>query len=445
MRNATRNLTTLVAIGCAVLGLGGAAGAAGLGATERKAAAVIDRGVPGWLKVLEETVNANTGTMNFVGIRDVGEFFGTHFERLGFSVRWVDGEPFKRAGHLIAERRGRSGAPKVLLIGHLDTVFEPDSPFQRFQRLDDSTARGPGIVDMKGGIVVMLMALEALAETRMLDRLSVTVVLTGDEEKPGQPLALARHDLIAAAEAADVAIGFEDGDGDPRTAVVARRGATRWLLRTRGTPAHSSQIFRDDVGDGAVLEAARILSAFRDSLHGEAYLTFNPAVIVGGTRASFDPEQGRGTASGKTNVVAESTVVAGDLRTLTPQQLDRARATMISIVARHHPHSSAEILLEEGYPPLPPSEGNRRLLAMFDQASRDLGFGPVGEDDPARAGAADVSFTAGLVEMAIDGVGLMGGGGHTVEETADLRTLPIQAKRTAVTLLRLMAWKPKRP
>jgi len=410
--------------------------AATLSRAERQIVAAVDRGTPAALDLLERAVNVNSGTMNLAGVREVGRLFEPEFKALGFSTEWVEGAAWGRAGHLIARRRERGNGPRVLLIGHLDTVFEHDSPFQRFERLSDSTARGPGVIDMKGGNAVMLLALRALREAGALDRLAVTVILTGDEEKAGAPLALARRDLIAAAEWADVAIGFEDGAGDPRTAVVARRGATSWVLRTAGRPAHSSQIFREGVGSGAIYEAARILTAFRDSLV-QPYLTFNPGVILGGTAIAFDREASRGTAFGKTNVIAESTAVAGDLRALSIEQRDDAKATMSRIVADHLPQTGAEIVFSDGYPPLAPSEGNQRLLAMYDQASRDLGFGAVAPVDPSRAGAADVSFTEGLVEMALDGVGLMGDGGHTVAETADLRTLPSQAKRMAVMLARL--------
>ena len=409
--------------------------AATLSTNERRMANVVDRATPAALALLERTVNVNSGTMNFDGVRTVAEMFRPEFESLGFSVRWVDGAEWGRAGHLIAERPGRG--THVLLIGHLDTVFEPDSPFQRYERLDDSTARGPGVCDMKGGNIVMLLALRALRETGVLNRLRISVVLSGDEENAGAPLALARRDLIAAATAADIAIGFEDGAGDPRTAVVSRRGASSWMLRTSGKPYHSSQIFRSDIGSGAIFEAARILASFRDSLANEPYLTFNPGIVVGGTSVSLDTRSSRGTAFGKNNVVAESTLVSGDLRALSIEQRDRAKAVMQRIAAAHLPHGGADLQFTDAYPPLAPAEGNRRLLAMFDRASRDLGFGPVVAVDPARAGAADVSFTEGLVEMAMDGVGLMGEGGHTVNETADLRTLAIQAKRMAVTLGRL--------
>jgi glutamate carboxypeptidase len=437
-------LPALLLLGVPHLTVPSIAAAQELSEIERRLVEIIDSEVPDALALLERAVNLNSGTMNFAGVEAVGRLFRGELEALDFSTRWVEGAPWDRAGHLIAEWRSPTSSEgdddlHVLLIGHLDTVFEPDSPFQRFETLSDSTARGPGIIDMKGGNVIMLLALKALRAAGALERLSVTVVLTGDEEKPGRPLSLARRNLLAAAEGADVAIGFEDGDGDPRTAVVARRGNTGWRLRTAGRPAHSSQVFREDIGSGAIYEAARILTAFHDSLAGEPLLTFNPGVILGGTAVTYDAEESGGTVFGKTNVIAESTVVAGDLRTVSPEQRERAKRTMRRIVTRHYPQTSAEIVFSDGYPPMAPSEGNLQLLALYDQASRDLGFGPVTAVDPARAGAADVSFTAERVEMALDGVGLMGDGGHTIEETADLRTLSMQAKRAAVLLWRLCA------
>ena len=265
----------------------------------------------------------------------------------------------------------------------------------------------------------------------------MSVVITGDEEDAGEPLAHARKALVDAAKGAQYAIGFEDGPGDPKTAVISRRGTSAWTLRVKAQPAHSSQIFRKDIGTGAIFEAARILNAFREKMAGEPHLTFNPGAIVGGTAADFDTVQARGTAFGKTNVIAEHAIVSGDLRTLSPEQLAKAKKTMAGIVAASLPHAQATITFEDGYPPLAPTDGNRKLLAMYDQASRDAGAGPVAAVDPDRAGAADVSFVAGEVKMILDGVGLMGTNDHTVKETADLATLPSQTKRAAVLLHRL--------
>ncbi|HEV8629061.1 MAG TPA: M20/M25/M40 family metallo-hydrolase, partial [Thermoanaerobaculia bacterium] len=264
------------------------------------------------------------------------------------------------------------------------------------------------------------------------------------EEDAGTPLSLARGDLLAAAAGADAALGFEDGDGKPEHAVVARRGAIDWKLTTRGTPSHSSQIFQPEVGAGAVYEAARVLHGFYTELAGEANLTFNPGLLLGGTRTELAADETHGSASGKTNVVAGEAVATGDLRTLSPEQLAAAQQRMQSIASAHLPGTTADLTFGEGYPPMAPASGNLELLALLDRASRDLGLGAVTAVDPRRAGAADVSFVAATVPRVLDALGLKGTGGHTVEETADLGTLPTQARKAALLLYRLSE-RPRRP
>jgi glutamate carboxypeptidase len=326
----------------------------------------------------------------------------------------------------------------VLLIGHLDTVFEADSPFQKFVRVDANTARGPGIIDMKGGNVVIVYALQALAAAKALDGKAITVVMTGDEEDPGEPLAMARQALFDAGKAADIAIGFENGNNNPANANISRRGFTGWTLRVKGTPAHSSQVFTDSVGAGAIYELSRILSGFYLELSKESLLSANPGMTLGGTTIEFDAPQSRGTAFGKTNVVAEHAMVIGDLRALSATQLAAAKKTMQGIVAKGLPKTTAELAFDDSYPPMAPSEGNKRLLARLNEVSRDLGLGEITAVDPRAAGAADISFVADDVDMAIDALGLKGKADHTVDETADLRLLPVQIKRAAILLHRLM-------
>jgi len=404
---------------------------------ERVIARAVDAENTRTLALLQRIVDINSGTMNFAGVRRVSDVLRTELDSLGFTARWVDGAAFHRAGHLLAEHPGPG--PKLLLIGHLDTVFEPSSPFQYFERLDDSTARGPGVIDMKGGDVIIIAALRALRSAGLMPRLNITVVYDGDEEDAGAPLTEARRALVDAARGATVAIGFEDGPGDPHLAVISRRGDESWTLRTTGTPAHSSQIFQKEVGAGAVYEATRVLSEFYKQLSGERYLTFNPGLALGGTAVRLDSTGVAGAAEGKSNVVAEHMTVVGDLRTISPEQLMRAKQTMQAIVAAHLPNTSAELTFDAGYPPMAPSAGNRRLLAMYDRVSRDLGLWPVSAVDPSKAGAADVSFVSELVQMKIDGLGLSGRDDHTTKETADLRMLPVQAKRAALLLYRLSA------
>lgn len=408
---------------------------ASLSPEERAMAAFIDANNASAIALLEKSVNINSGTQNFKGVQEVGALFRAEFDALGFKTTWVDGAPFQRAGHLVAEHAGQG--PRILLIGHLDTVFEPDSPFQKFERVGEAAGKGPGTTDMKGGNVIIVQAFKALQSAGLLKSMNIVVVMTGDEEAAGRPLTLSREALVNAAKGADVAIGFEDGDGNPATAVIARRGTTNWTLTVKGRPAHSSQIFNAENGYGAAFEAARILNGFREKLAGQRHLTFNPGVLLGGTTVEFDAAAARGTAFGKTNVIAETMVVSGDLRALTPEQFAETKKAMEAIVAANLPQTSASITFDDGYPPLAPTPGNERLLGLYNQASIDVGAGQVIAVDPDKAGAADVSFVSSYVPMILDGVGLMGTGGHTVNETADLRTLPSQTKRAAVLLARL--------
>ena len=402
---------------------------------EQRIVAAVDRESEAAIALLEAVVNINSGTTNLAGVRAVGDRFRAELDALGFRTRWVDGAPFNRAGHLVAEHGERG--PHILLIGHLDTVFDADHPFQSFERLSATEARGPGIIDMKGGDVIIVQALKALHAAGALADARISVIMTGDEEDVGQPRELARRTLCELADAADVALGFEDGPGDPRVAVIARRGSTRWTLQVNGKGGHSSQIFRDDIGAGAIFEAARVLQLFRERLSSDPLLTFNPGAIVGGTSVTFDREQSRGAAAGKGNVIAAQALVEGDVRAVAPEQLAAVKQAMQRIIAKALPHTSSTIQFDDSYPPMAPTDGNRRLLQLYDQASHDLGTGPVSASDPRSAGAADISFTAGRVEMALDGIGLMGRDDHSDHETADLATLPSQTKRAAVLIYRL--------
>jgi glutamate carboxypeptidase len=409
-------------------------------APERAIVAAVDAGNADALALLEKAVNINSGTHNFAGVRAVGDLFRKEFEALGFKTAWVDGASFKRAGHLIADHPGKG--PRILLIGHLDTVFEPDSPFQKFERIDDRTATGPGIIDMKGGDVIIIAAMKALKKAGVLDDLNVVVVMTGDEEDAGDPQAAARAALVEAAKGAQYALGFEDGPGDPKFAVTARRGTSSWKLEVKAKTGHSSQIFRQDMGYGANYELARILDGFRRKLAGEEHLTFNPSLVLGGTAVEADEVLARGSASGKTNVIAARAVALGDLRTLSKEQLQHARETMKAVVADGPlAQTEATLTFDDGYPSLPPTPGNAKLLAEYDRASRDVGAGAVTAVSPDRAGAADVSFVSDLVPNIIDGIGLMGHDDHSPMETADLTTLPSQTKRAAILLRRLSASK----
>jgi glutamate carboxypeptidase len=402
---------------------------------ESKIVAQIDNGLPQSLRELEQVVNINSGTLNLSGVRAVGQIFLKQLDDLGFDTEWVDGSEFERAGHVVA-KYGTKG-PKILMIGHLDTVFTKDDPFQSYTPLNDNRVAGPGITDMKGGDVIIVSVLRALKTLGLLENMSVTVVMTGDEESSGKPLSASKRALIDAAKWADIALGFEDGDSNIKTAVIARRGSVNWTLDVKGRPAHSSQIFSDEIGYGAIFEAARILNAFREELAGVGNLTFNPGVLLAGTTVEYDAQNTSGEAFGKRNVVAQTAKVTGGIRAQTPEELENAKKVMHKIVQENLLHTSATLVIGDGYPPMAPRQPNYDLLSMYSDVSESLGYGKVAAVNPRNAGAADISFTAGYVDMAMDGLGLMGSGGHTKDEVADMTSFAKNMHKAAILMYRL--------
>lgn len=405
-----------------------------LSSKEKKIIQHVARNHAAALALLEEVVNVNSGTMNPEGVKKVGALFRQAFDEIGFETTWIDmPEEMQRGGHLFAEKKGNKGK-RLLLIGHLDTVFEPDSPFQKYM-LQDTIAKGPGANDMKGGNVIALYALKALHDAGVLESSQIIVAFHGDEEKTGKPLDISRRDIIEAAKRSDIALGFETASGF-NYATVARRGSSGWKLEVTGKSAHSSGIFNERVGAGAVFETARILNAFYEEVKGEEFLTFNPGVLLGGTQVDFDTAFSTGSAFGKSNVIARKAVVAGGLRFISKEQLAKARGKMREITQRNLPHTSATISFTDSYPAMGPTEGNMEVLKVLNQVSIDLDLGEVKPYDPGKRGAADISFVAAYVD-GLDGLGAMGGGAHSPREYIDLRTFEDLTKRAALLIYRL--------
>lgn len=396
------------------------------------------------IEQLREHVDINSGTMNHEGVRRIGDKLAKDFAAIGFATRWVDmPKSVNRAGHLFARHDGEKGR-KILAIGHLDTVFEQGDAFSSFSR-DGNIARGPGIEDMKSGNLIILYALRALHANGMLDGAQIQVAFTGDEESPGEPLSLVRKDLIAAGKWADVALGFEagardtDADGNTTTeyATVARRSSSDWYVEVTGRQAHSSGIFSDRVGAGAVFEASRILNAFYESVRGEAYLTFNAGSIVAGTDVHYDSAETRGTAFGKTNVVPSHAIIHGGIRTISNEQLERARNAMREVVADNLPGTSATIVFGDGYPAMAPTAANEQLRDVLANINMALGGADMPALDPSRRGAADISFVAPYA-ASLAGLGAYGSGGHSPREQLELDSIPLATQRAAILLYRLI-------
>jgi len=413
-----------------------AAHADGLDPTERKIVAEVRAHAPQALALLEQSVRINSGTMNTRGVRDVGELFRKEFDALGFQTRWIDLPPeMRRAGHLVATRDGNRGK-RVLLLGHLDTVFEPGTAVPMWERQGDRV-RGQGVSDMKGGDVIVIEALRALHRAGVLDGARIAVMFTGDEEEAGKPVSASRADMQALAKRSDVALSFESSIDDASgrtTATVGRRATATWALDVKGRQGHSMAVFGAN-GYGAIYEATRILDGFRRDV-AEPGLTFNPGVILGGTEVAYDDAASRGTAFGKTNVIANTAVVKGDLRYLDYAQRDRAQARMREIVSHNLPGTSATIAFHDSYPPMAVTPGNLKLLDLYSHASQDAGLGPVGALPAEARGAGDIQFVAPLVDS-LDGLGASGNGAHSPNEDLDVGSIERSAVRAALLIYRL--------
>lgn len=400
---------------------------ANLSPPEQKIVAYVDAHRREFEADLESAVRISSATEDLAGVRQMGAFFQERLAALGFNAKFVElPKSTGRAGHLVADHSGSHGQ-RLLLIGHLDTVFPA-----RDVRREGAILHASGVSDMKGGDMVIVQALRALAAVGVLDGARIKVVMSGDEEAAGTPLAIARKDLLDAGRASDVALAFESMVG--QTATVARRGFVSWELEVQGATGHSSGMFSAAMGSGSIYEASRILWEFHETLRKMDGLTASPALIAGGTEAELSPTGG--TIQGKANIIAQRTLVRGDLRTISAGQLAAAETAMREIVSHSLLRTSARLTFHEGYPAMPPSAGSYALLAQFDQASRDLGLGGITAFDPRGRGAGDIAFVCPPLP-GLDGLGLGGQGEHTPSESADVTTSAAVVKRAAILIYRL--------
>jgi glutamate carboxypeptidase len=427
----------ILTVALAALALAPSPALAKLTQAETRMVQTVDAEQERTLQMLEKWVNQNSGSLNLDGVTKVGEMLRAELEPLGFQVQWIDMRETGRAGHIVATHKGNGRGKRLLLIGHLDTVFEPDSPFQRWERKGNE-AIGPGSGDDKGGMAVMLAALRAMHRAGTLKNADIEVVLTGDEEDNGLPIEIARRDLIAAGKRADAALDFEGlaQENGKDIGSIARRSSGAWTVTVSARPGHSSGIFSASGGNGAIYELARIIDTFRRELP-EDKLTFNVGMIGGGQTSELDAGKIRIAATGKTNIIAATAVARGDIRGLNRDQIDRTKEKMRGIVAKPLPGASAKIEFDpDEYPPMAPTEGNRALLAKLNEVNRDMGLEAMGELDPLKRGAGDISFVAQDVDGLI-GLGAASEGDHAPGERVDIASIWRQAKRAAILMSRL--------
>ena len=402
---------------------------------EKKIVSQVDKNIPQSIVLLKNMVDINSGTFNIAGVKKTGAILSDQFKQIGFSTEWVAmPDAVKRAGHLVASIHGHKGK-KIYLIGHLDTVFEPDSTgTNSYKILNDSTATGQGVNDMKGGDVIIFAALQSLQQLSLLKDATITAYFTGDEENAGKPEIITRGDFINRAQQHDIALAYE-GAHDLYEVATARRGASSWQLKVYGTQAHSSGVFK--VGYGSIYEAARIINEFRLQLSTEKYLTFNPGLIAGGKDVFYDSDNLSARTAGKTNIISPFTEATGDLRFLTEAQKDAARLRMQSIVANNNLDGThAEISFKDGIPAMEPNDKNDQLVNQLSDISVALGIGMVHAGDPGSRGAGDISYIAKYVAC-MDGLGAIGTGSHAPGETINLSRFSKLVERTAILIYRL--------
>jgi glutamate carboxypeptidase len=387
------------------------------------------------LKLLERLVNINTGTENKEGVEQAGEIIKKELTKLGLKTRWDRlPEPMKHAGSLIATHH--SEGKRILIIGHIDTVFPLDSNFQSFHLSSDhKTAIGPGVIDDKGGIVTIIYALKALHHIGMLERSNISIVLTGDEEQAEKPTKITRKALKKEAINSDIALGFEFSLTNNQL-VTSRRGLSEWHLYSNGKSGHSSKIFHMESGYGAIYEAARILNDFSTQLSNIHGLTINPGIILGGQYVNENTTTNNGIAKGQKNIISSQALIHGDLRFTSNEQKNMAEQKMYEIAEKSLPLTSSNLIFNNIMPVMEESEGNINLLREFSDINQDLGGCNLYPVPVNERGGADISYISQYVSASIDGLGPWGEGPHTHNESLNIDSLYHSTKRAAIFINR---------
>jgi len=386
------------------------------------------------INFIRDTVNVNSSTFNKSGVRIVSHLYEKELKKLGFKTEWIPlPDSMDRAGHLFAYNNVKNGK-KVLLIGHLDTVFPKDSPFQKFTQ-EGNIAKGPGVIDMKGGNAIILYALKALKDQGSLNNLQITIALMGDEESPGLPKKLSRKKLMEESKNSDIALAFESAN-NLNEVVTARRGLAIWNLDVSAKQGHSSLISTKEFGEGAILGIAEILDKIQNETKKERYLSFNPGIIAGGVNIKENEDKTNLQASGRFNVIPKDAKSLGDIRYLSRNNLN-AFITKCELIAKNfNPPIQANFTVKEEniYPPMELSNSNIELMKQLEKVNKDLGFGKLTAVDPRDKGAADIAYIDPKIP-ALDGLGGVGQFDHSTDEYMEIDQTIKATQRLALFLL----------
>jgi glutamate carboxypeptidase len=355
---------------------------------------------PRFLAELERLVNIDCGSYTASGVNEVADFVADALRELGADVRRVPHEPEPgrhQLGDLVIGRLNGAG-PRLLVIGHMDTVFDPGTAAARPYRSGDGRAHGPGVTDMKAGLLAGLHALAALLEAG--ERPSVTFVANPDEEI-GSTFSTPYIRELAPDHDAALVLECARANGD---IVSSRKGIADYHLTLVGRAAHAG--VEPEKGRSAILEAAHQVLALH-ALNGRwPSVTVNVGVVAGGTRP---------------NVVAERCELKVDLRAATVDAFDAAAAE-VERIAASPTVDGVSVTVERiaGHPPMEKSAASSRLVDLAISIAGDLGFALA---DAATGGASDANTCAALGVPTLDGLGPVGGDDHSVDEWLDLSSV----------------------
>lgn len=381
------------------------------------------------IEALSRWVALNTGSFNREGLERFAKLLATPLSDLGFAVEIVPGAELglpgregELTGPLVLARRPAvgetEGAPRFLLVGHYDTVFEPSSPFQalRMDPGDPGRAVGPGVADMKGGLVVMLFALRALAETGELDRASWTVLLNSDEEVGSL---VSRGRIEAEARRADVGFVFEAARPDGAM-VHSRRGVGQFHLEVVGAAAHAGQAHAR--GRSAIRELAEKILRIEALTNYSRGITLNIGTVAGGTKRNIVPERAEAWVDVRYDDPASGERISSRLQQVADEVIvEGTRTRLWGMLHR---------------PPKPATEQTSELLALHERVTRELYLDP--PPSVHAGGGTDGSLMNAVGLPTLDSLGVRGGHAHTESEFVMLGSLPERAAITAILLRRLM-------
>jgi glutamate carboxypeptidase len=374
----------------------------------------VEQGLPAYLADLEGLVNVDCGSYTPDGVNLVADVVTEHLGRLGATIERTGGgtAPDGRLlGDLVVGRLPGSG-PRLLLIGHMDTVFEPGTAADRPYRVEGERALGPGVSDMKGGLLAGLYALSALDPAG--PRPAVTFVANPDEEI-GSPFSGPVIRALAADHDAAFVLECARANGDM---VSARKGIAEMAVTVHGRAAHAG--IEPEKGRSAILAAARMVQALH-ALNGQwPTVTCNVGVIDGGTRP---------------NVVAETCRLEVDLRAANAAEFAQAQAEVARITTDSTlPDTTAEPHVIASHPPMEKSPATARLVNLAQAIAGELGFAVT---DAATGGASDANTTAAAGVPTLDGLGPVGGDDHAPPEWLDLSSIVPRTTLLAGLILRI--------